>query len=127
MKTFGLIGNPVEHSFSEKFFTEKFEQENIAAVYKTFKLENISEFQDLLKKQQKLDGLNVTIPFKEAIIPFLDDVEKQAGRIGAVNTIQFKDGKRIGHNTDCFGFMKSLFPIMEKQHDQALVLGTGGA
>lgn len=126
MKTYGLIGNPVSHSFSEKFFSEKFEKENIEARYKTFKLEEITEFQDLLQNEE-LSGLNVTIPFKEKIIPLLDDVEEQAKKIGAVNTIKFVDDKRIGYNTDNFGFMKSLFPLLEKEHEYALILGTGGA
>lgn len=127
MKTYGLIGNPVSHSFSEKFFSEKFEREGIEAIYKTFKLENISEFQDLLKKEKNLKGLNVTIPYKEKIIPFLDEVDPQAQKIGAVNTIAFKNGRRIGHNTDAFGFMKSLFPLIEQHYTHALILGTGGA
>ncbi len=127
MKTYGLIGNPVEHSFSEKYFSEKFENEGIDAKYKLFKLEDLTAFQELLKKEKKLKGLNVTSPFKEKIIPFLDEVEQQAKNIGAVNTIKFEDGKRIGYNTDSFGFLKSLFPIIEKQHTNALILGTGGA
>lgn len=127
MKTYGLIGNPVSHSFSEKYFTEKFEREKIDAEYKTFKLENITELQDLVRKEKKLNGLNVTIPYKEQVIPFLDEVEDQAKNIGAVNTIAFKNGRRIGYNTDCFGFMKSLFPLVEKHHTHALILGTGGA
>lgn len=127
MNTYGLIGNPVSHSFSEKFFTEKFERENIKAEYKTFLLKDISEFQDLVQKEKNLKGLNVTIPYKEKIIPFLDDIDPQAKRIGAVNTIKFVDGKRIGYNTDSFGFLKSLFPLIGKQHSHALVLGTGGA
>src|SRR5690625_3555954 len=127
MITYGLIGNPVEHSFSEKYFTEKFEREGIKAEYKLFKLEDISEFQDFLKKEKKLKGLNVTLPYKEKIIPFLDEIEDQARQIGAVNTIKFENVKRIGYNTDSFGFLKSLFPIIEKHHTHALVLGTGGA
>ncbi len=127
MDVYGLIGNPVSHSFSEKFFTEKFAKEHIKAVYKTFKLREVTDFQDLLKKEKSLKGINVTIPYKEKIIPFLDELDKQAEIIGAVNTILFQNGRRIGHNTDCFGFMKSLFPLLEKQHTQALILGTGGA
>ncbi len=127
MNTYGLIGNPVEHSFSEKYFTEKFKREKIEAKYKTFKLKDITELQDIIKKEGDLKGLNVTIPFKEEVIPFLDEVEAQAESIGAVNTIKFEDGKRIGYNSDVFGFMKSLFPLIEKQHTNALVLGTGGA
>lgn len=127
MDKFGLIGNPVAHSFSEKFFTEKFEKENINAIYKTFKLSDITEFQNLINKEKDLQGLNVTIPFKEKIFPFLDEIEEQAKKIGAVNTIKFKGKKRIGFNTDVFGFMKSLFPLLEDHHDRALILGTGGA
>lgn len=127
MNTYGLIGNPVEHSFSESYFTEKFEKEGIDAQYKLFNLQNISRFQSLLKKEKKLKGLNVTIPYKEKIIPYLDRVEEQAKKIGAVNTIKFENGKLIGYNTDSFGFLKSLFPIIEKHHSHALVLGTGGA
>lgn len=127
MKIYGLIGNPVSHSFSEKYFMEKFKREKIDAEYKTFKLEDITELQDLVKKEKELNGLNVTIPYKEQVIPFLDEVEEQAKNIGAVNTIAFKNGRRIGYNTDCFGFMKSLFPLVEKHHTHALILGTGGA
>lgn len=127
MKVYGLIGNPVAHSFSEKFFKEKFENEGINATYKTYKLADITEFQDLVVKEKNLSGLNVTIPYKEQIIPFLDQLDDEAEIIGAVNTIKFIDGKRIGYNTDCFGFMKSIFPILENQHENALILGTGGA
>lgn len=127
MIEYGLIGNPVAHSFSEEYFTEKFEKENIKAKYRTFLLEDIADFPKLLKKKKKLKGLNVTIPFKEKIIPYLDEVAPQAKKIGAVNTIVIKDDRLVGYNTDIFGFMKSLFPILEKQHKQALILGTGGA
>lgn len=127
MTSYGLIGNPVEHSFSEEYFTKKFQREGIKSNYKTFQLGDISEFQNLLEKEKDLKGLNVTLPFKEKIIPFLDEVEQQAQIIGAVNTIAFKDKKWVGYNTDCFGFMKSLFPLLEKQHQEALILGTGGA
>lgn len=127
MNTYGLIGNPVEHSFSEKYFSEKFKREKISAVYKTFPLKEITEIQNLIQKEKELKGLNVTIPYKESILPFLDEVKPQAASIGAVNTIKFVNGKRIGYNSDAFGFMKSLFPLLEKQHTHALVLGTGGA
>lgn len=127
MKTYGLIGNPVSHSYSEKYFTEKFENEGIEAKYKKFKLEKASDFQKLLNKEESLVGLNVTRPFKEEIIPLLDDIDDTAKKIGAVNTIKIIDDQCIGYNTDVFGFMKSIFPILEKQHTDALVLGTGGA
>lgn len=127
MKIYGLIGNPVAHSYSEKFFNEKFESENIDAKYKLFKLEDLDKFQALIKKEKKLAGLNVTLPYKEKIMSFLDEIEPQAKKIGAVNTIKLEEGKLIGYNTDSFGFLKSLFPIIEKHHTNALILGTGGA
>lgn len=127
MKIYGLIGNPVSHSFSEKYFTEKFEKENIQAKYKLFLLEDLKDFEKLLKKEKNLHGLNVTLPYKEKIIPLLDEIDPQAEKIGAVNTIKIVDGKKIGYNTDSFGFLKSIFPIIEKQHTHALILGTGGA
>lgn len=127
MKIYGLIGNPVSHSFSEKYFMEKFENENIQAKYKLFHLEKLSDFEKLLKKEKNLQGLNVTLPYKEKIIPLLDEIDPQAEKIGAVNTIKIVDGKKIGYNTDSFGFLKSIFPIIEKQHTHALILGTGGA
>lgn len=127
MTTYGLIGNPVEHSYSEKYFTDKFEQEGIDAIYKTFKLESLDEFPKLLKKETALKGLNITLPFKEKIIPYLDHIDPQAKKIGAINTIKITDGVTTGYNTDSFGFLKSLFLLIEKQHTDALILGTGGA
>ncbi len=127
MTTYGLIGNPVSHSFSERYFTEKFEREHIEAAYKNFELQEITDFQSLIAQEKNLKGLNVTAPYKEKIMAFLDEIDPQAKTIGAVNTIVLKKKKRIGYNTDSFGFMKSLFPLLEKQHDQALILGTGGA
>lgn len=127
MTTYGLIGKTLAHSFSKKFFTEKFEREQIQAEYQLFELAQLSEFAKLLKTQKHLKGLNVTIPYKEEIIPYLDEIDPEAKAIGAVNTIKVTPKKIIGYNTDCFGFMKSLFPLLEKQHDKALILGTGGA
>ena len=126
MRTFGLIGKSLSHSFSESYFTNKFQKEGITnAEYKKFELSNISEFPDLIKNNQ-LSGINVTIPYKESIIPFLDELTPQAKTIGAVNTIQFKGDKLIGHNTDTIGFLQSISPIL-KGRDKALILGNGGA
>lgn len=126
MRTFGLIGKSLSHSFSESYFTNKFQKEGITNTeYKKFELSNISEFPDLIKNNQ-LSGINVTIPYKESIIPFLDELTPQAKTIGAVNTIQFKGDKLIGHNTDTIGFLQSISPIL-KGRDKALILGNGGA
>ena len=126
MRTFGLIGETLSHSFSEGYFNEKFHKEDINDTeYKNFELNNISEFTDLIRKM-KLSGLNVTIPFKESVIPFLDELTPQAKAIGAVNTIQFKGNKLIGHNTDTIGFLQSIYPLLNGRN-KALVLGNGGA
>ena len=126
MRTFGLIGKTLSHSFSEGHFNEKFHKEDINdAEYKNFELNNISEFTDLISKM-KLSGLNVTIPYKESVIPFLDELTPQAKAIGAVNTIQFKDNKLIGHNTDTIGFSQSIYPFLNERN-KALILGNGGA
>ena len=126
MRTFGLIGKTLSHSFSEVYFNEKFLKEDISdAEYKNFELNNISEFTDLISKM-KLSGLNVTIPYKESVIPFLDELTPQAKAIGAVNTIQFKDNKLIGHNTDTIGFSQSIYPFLNERN-KALILGDGGA
>ena len=126
MSIFGLIGKTLSHSFSEGYFNDKFHKEDINdAEYKNFELSNISEFTDLISKI-KLSGLNVTTPYKESIIPFLDELTPHANAIGAVNTIQFKDNKLIGHNTDTIGFLQSIYPILNKRN-KALILGNGGA
>ena len=126
MRTFGLIGKTLSHSFSEGYFNEKFLKEDINdAEYKNYELNNISEFTDLISKM-KLSGLNVTIPYKESVIPFLDELTPQAKAIGAVNTIQFKDNKLIGHNTDTIGFSQSIYPFLNERN-KALILGNGGA
>ncbi|KAA3622693.1 MAG: shikimate dehydrogenase [Flavobacterium sp.] len=128
MAKYGLIGKDLSHSFSKTFFTYKFEQENRRDSYHNFELDHLEEFPQLIEKTEGLKGLNVTIPYKEAIIPYLYKLDKEAEKIGAVNTIKFrKDGKLIGYNTDHYGFAKALadfFPIKEKT---ALILGTGGA
>ncbi len=128
MKKLGLIGYPLSHSFSKKYFSEKFAKENITGYsYDTFPLENIAEFLELLKKEKDLLGLSVTIPHKETVIPFLDELDEVAEEIGAVNCIKITDGKLIGYNTDAFGFKQSLRPFLDTNHTKALIFGTGGA
>lgn len=129
MKTYGLIGKQLTHSFSPSYFTKKFERENIeGAQYKLFPLPEIQQFKQLIARE-KLSGLNVTIPYKTSIIPFLDALSDQAKAVGAVNTIEFRDNQLIGHNTDVYGFEQSLRPLLgpRPQNYKALILGTGGA
>ncbi|MEZ4887492.1 MAG: shikimate dehydrogenase [Chitinophagales bacterium] len=129
MRTFGLIGYPLSHTFSPTYFNEKFFREEIEdASYNAYPLQNITEIKNLIHKTPYLKGLNVTIPYKEAVIPFLDEISNEAQAIGAVNTIRIdKDGKKIGFNTDAYGFETSLQPLLKPHHQKALVLGTGGA
>ena len=128
MKQFGLIGYPLSHSFSKKYFSEKFEKENIEnCAYELFPIERIESITDLIKQHPDLAGLNVTIPYKESVIPFLDERDATAKAIGAVNCIKIESGKLIGYNTDAFGFKQSIKPFLETHHERALILGTGGA
>ena len=128
MSKFGLIGYPLSHSFSKKYFEDKFQKLQLTdCSYTTFPLENISQFLALLEKEKDLLGLSVTIPHKEIIIPFLDELDKTAKEIGAVNCIKITNGKLKGYNTDAFGFRKSLRPFLDVNHTKALVFGTGGA
>ncbi|WP_286846027.1 MULTISPECIES: shikimate dehydrogenase family protein [unclassified Proteiniphilum] len=135
MDTYGLIGFPLKHSFSAKFFTEKFMRENIDAEYLNFELEDILDIRRVILFNQHLKGLNVTIPYKEKVIPFLHDISPEAERVGAVNVIRIerKPGdmyyyKLTGYNTDYTGFKNSLNPILKTDvHRKALILGTGGA
>ena len=130
-KKYGLIGYPLTHSFSKQFFTEKFDKENVDAVYENFEIEDISWFQDIVRNNPDLVGLNVTIPYKQLVINFLHEMDKAAEEIGAVNTIKIKRiGERIhltGFNTDIWGFETSLKPLLKNYHKKALILGTGGA
>lgn len=130
MKQFGLIGFPLEHSFSKKYFSKKFEKENIDAQYELYELPHIEEFTHLIQSAN-LSGLNVTIPHKQNVIPFLDMIDETAAQIGAVNVIQFicSDNKTLlkGFNTDVIGFIRSISPKLKEYHTKALILGTGGA
>lgn len=127
MKTFGLIGKNISYSFSRTYFIEKFKKENIDAKYYNFDLEEINQFRDVIKEMPDLGGLNVTIPYKQEIITFLDDLAPEAREIGAVNTIQIKGNRLIGYNTDYIGFSESIKPLLKSHHNKALILGTGGA
>ena len=125
-KKFGLIGYPLSHSFSKQYFTEKFQRENIKnAEYINFPIENIEEIVEVY--DENLQGLNVTIPYKELVIEYIDELEDSAAAIGAVNCIKIKDGKKIGYNTDLFGFRESLKKLIGDRPVKALILGTGGA
>lgn len=128
-KRFGLVGKNISYSFSKNYFTNKFkENNNTNCSYENFDLQSIEEFPSCLKNNPDLIGLNVTVPYKETIIPFLDELSEKARIIGAVNTIKImKDGKLKGYNTDYFGFQKSLEPKLQPHHKKALILGTGGA
>jgi len=131
MERYGLIGYPLTHSFSKRYFTEKFEKEKIPATYENFEIEEISWFPDIIRNNPELIGLNVTIPYKEQVIPYLDELNDSAREIGAVNTIKIKrTGESVflkGYNTDTFGFETSLKPLLKEYHKKALILGTGGA
>lgn len=128
-KLFGLIGKDISYSFSKKYFTEKFSQDLYEdCSYENFDISNIEDFPNVLKNNPNLKGLNVTIPYKESIIPYLDTVSDKAFQIGAVNVIRFtKKGNLKGYNSDWFGFKKSLEPLLQPHHKKALILGTGGA
>ncbi len=128
-KRFGLLGRNISYSFSKGYFTEKFSKEHFeGCTYENFDIQEINAFTELVKINPDLNGLNVTIPYKEIVIPFLDKLSKNAIQIGAVNTIKFtKKGKLKGYNTDYYGFKKSLEPLLEPHHKKALILGTGGA
>lgn len=125
MKKFGLIGKTLGHSFSQKFFTDYFEKHEVEAEYQNFELAEISEIVPLLSSD--IRGLSVTIPYKQDIIPFLDELSEVALKVGAVNCVEFKNGKTIGHNTDAYGFQQSIKPFLTNQHERAMIIGTGGA
>jgi len=128
MRTFGLIGYPLGHSFSKKYFTDKFEREGITGnAYELYPLEQIGQLEDLLVAHPDLAGLNVTIPYKEQVIAYLDSMSPVVEQIGACNCILIDEGRLIGHNTDVIGFSKSLLPKLQPHHKKALILGTGGS
>lgn len=127
MRTFGLIGFPLTHSFSQKYFTDKFLTEKIAdAEYRNFPIEKIEDVQQVFENPN-LCGFNVTIPYKVTIIPFLDELDLSASGVGAVNTVVIRNKKKIGFNTDVNGFEKSLKPLLNEHHNKSLILGTGGS
>ncbi len=128
-KRFGLLGRNINYSFSKGYFIEKFDTEKLEGyTYENFDIQEITTFPEIIKTNPDLKGLNVTIPYKETVIPFLDKLSKKARVIGAVNTIKInKKGKLKGYNTDYYGFKKSLKPLLQPHHKKALILGTGGA
>lgn len=129
MRLFGLIGYPLSHSFSKKYFREKFSREGIMHNhYELFPIENINQLPLLLKNNPELIGLNVTIPYKQAVLPFLHELDPEAAGVGAVNCIRIGNGRLRGYNTDVYGFKESLLQLIPVPfHGKALVLGTGGA
>lgn len=129
MRKFGLIGKTLGHSFSKRYFTQKFAREGIAdAAYELYELPDISRLPALLAKEPDLVGLNVTVPYKEAVIPYLDGLDESAAKIGAVNTVKRINGKATGYNTDFVGFRDTLTSFLPAiPGHSALVLGTGGA
>jgi len=128
MRTFGIIGFPLSHSFSQHYFTQKFEQEGIAdAVFKNYAIKDIDELENVLATEPMLQGLAVTIPYKKAVLPFLNTATEAVDQMGACNCIRIKDYRLIGHNTDVIGFEESFKPHLQPHHTKALVLGSGGA
>lgn len=126
MKTYGLIGKNISYSFSRNYFANKFKKEDVKnSQYINFDIDNLSELNNIFNTDNF--GFNVTIPYKEAIIPYLDSLDFHAEKIGAVNTIKLENGKKIGFNTDWIGFKKSIEPLLNSHHTKALILGTGGA
>lgn len=131
MKKYGLIGYPLKHSFSIGYFNEKFSSEGIDAEYVNFEIPAINDFIEVIQENPDLCGLNVTIPYKEQVIPFLDELDPDTAKIGAVNVIkiirQKAKVKLVGYNSDIIGFTQSIQPLLQPHHRKALILGTGGA
>ena len=131
-KQYGIIGNPLCHSLSPKFFNERFAQKNIPSEYVKFEISSIEEFPNIIKENPMLVGLNVTIPYKQVVIPYLDELDEHAKAMGAVNVVKIEtreDGTKYlkGYNTDWYGFTEAFRPMLQVFHHQALILGTGGA
>lgn len=130
-KKYGLVGFPLGHSFSKGYHNDRFARLNIDAQYENFELCDIAILRDMVEDDTSLCGLNVTIPYKQSVIPFLDELDSEALQIEAVNVICIeRDGDRVrmvGRNSDCVGFRNSLLPLLQPHHNKALVLGTGGA
>ena len=132
-KLYGLIGYPLAHSFSMDYFNQKFKAEHIDAEYLNFEIEDIGQLMEVISEYPNLDGLNVTAPYKEQVIPYLDSIDDGARNIGAVNVIKFirndreNELKLRGYNSDVIGFGKSIEPYIDAKHRQAMVLGSGGA
>lgn len=143
MTEYGLIGFPLGHSFSKDFFLKKFQREGIDAAYLNFEIPDVAMIRDIIREHPQLRGLNCTIPYKESVIPFLDDITHEAAKIGAVNVIAIRrnpkatasasgspdtdDVRLIGYNSDIIGFTDSIRPLLAPHHGKALILGTGGA
>ncbi len=131
MQKYGLIGYPLKHSFSIGYFNEKFKSENINAEYINYEIADIKDFRRIIEDTPDLCGLNVTIPYKEQVIPFLNELDKDTASIGAVNVIKIirQKGKvkLVGYNSDIIGFTESIRSLLQPHHKRALILGTGGA
>ena len=132
MEKYGLIGYPLRHSFSIGYFNEKFKSEGINAEYVNFEIPSINNFMEVIEENPNLCGLNVTIPYKEQVIPFLDELDRDTAKIGAVNVIKIirqpkGKVKLVGYNSDIIGFTQSIQPLLQPHHKKALILGTGGA
>jgi shikimate dehydrogenase len=125
---FGLIGKSLKHSFSKGYFEKKFQEQGLNGyTYSNFEIPVIEDFKKIITEHPQLQGLNVTIPYKESIIPFLNELSDEAKEIGAVNCIRVEGNKLIGFNTDTYGFAQSIKPFLDNTHERALILGTGGA
>jgi shikimate dehydrogenase len=128
MKQYGLIGKSLSHSFSARYFNTKFENEGITDCrFELFELKDIKQVKELVNNNPELMGFSVTIPYKETILPYLDEMNATVEDIGACNCVKVENGKLIGYNTDIDGFMSSFLAVLEMHHDSSIVLGNGGA
>jgi shikimate dehydrogenase len=128
MADYGLVGKILGHSFSKSYFEKKFKDLHLTdCAYSNFEIDTIEKIKLLIRERPELKGLNVTIPYKESVMPLLDELSAEAKEIGAVNCIKIQDNKLIGYNTDVYGFAQSIKPFLDTNHQRALILGTGGA